>query len=464
MNHCAAAACIALGLLTVGAQAQGLRSPAQPAPAQKAISRALDATTDPVALESRGLRSADFIVAVVNSEPVTNNEVRARMQRVVRSISEQGGQLPPEPVLAREVLERLIVEKIQLQDAKDSGIRVDDFAVEQALLNVARQNDISKSALLGQLRAEGLSEAGFREELRNQMTMQRLRERDVDNRVRVTEPDIDQYVREQRRGADTSAAVAMNLAHVLVSVPENASAEVVAEREARATQAAQAARSQADFAAVVQEYSDAPDGQGGGPLGMRALDRYPELFAKAAAAAPVGAVLGPLRSGAGFHVLKVVEKSQAGVSAVVTQNHARHILLRMDGQTTEAEAAARLADYRRRVVNGQASFEALAREHSQDGSAKQGGDLGWASPGQFVPEFERTLNALQPGEISEPLVSRFGVHLIQLVERRQATLSPREQRDMLRSVVRERKLETDYAAWLQELRGRAYVEYRDPPQ
>ena len=205
-----------------------------------------------------------------------------------------------------------------------------------------------------------------------------------------------------------------------------------------------------------------PDGQGGGAMGMRPLDRYPELFTKAVGQTPQGGIVGPFRSGAGFHVLKVLEKSQAGMPSVVTQNHARHILLRIGDQMTEADAAKRLADYKRRVDSGQASFESLAREFSQDGSARNGGDLGWASPGQFVPEFEQVLNALQPGQVSDPLVSRFGVHLIQLIERRQAALTPREQRDMVRNVVRERKLETDYQTWLQELRGRAYVEYREP--
>lgn len=465
-----AAAAIALALLAFTAQAQGLRAPGQSkaAPADPAVSRALDATNLSSARErgsNAGVRSADYIVAVVNSEPVTNNEVRARMARVAQNIAEQGGQMPPEPLLAREVLERLVVEKAQLQEAKDTGLRVDDYAVDQALVNVARQNGLDKAGLLARLKAEGIAEKQFRDELRSQILLQRLRERDVDNRVRVTEADIDRYLAEQRRGgADQASGVAVNLGHILIAVREDASPAEVAEREARARQAAEAAGSQADFRAVVQEFSDAPDGRGGGAMGLRPLDRYPELFAKAVAQAPQGGVVGPIRSGAGFHVLKVLEKSQAGMPAVVTQNHARHILLRIGDKMTEAEAAKRLADYKRRVDNGQASFESLAREYSQDGSARNGGDLGWSSPGQFVPEFEQVLDRLQPGQVSDPLISRFGVHLIQLIERRQTALTPREQRDMVRNVVRERKLETDYQAWLQELRGRAYVEYREPPQ
>jgi peptidyl-prolyl cis-trans isomerase SurA len=471
-THRSAAAAVALALLAATAQAQGLRVPGQPKAAapqagDPAVSRALDATNLSSARErggNAGVRSADYIVAVVNSEPVTNNEVRARMARVAQNIAEQGGQMPPEALLAREVLERLIVEKAQLQEAKDTGLRVDDYAVDQALGNVARQNGLDKAGLLSRLRAEGVDEKQFREELRRQITLQRLRERDVDGRVRVTDADIDRYLAEQRNGGADKAPAAVNLGHILRAVTDGPPPAGGAARAPRAKQAAEAARTQGDFKAVVKEFSDVPDGQGGGAMGMRPLDRYPELFAKAVGQAPLGGIVGPFRSGAGFHVLKVLEKSQAGMPSVVTQNHARHILLRIGDQMTEAEAAKRLADYKRRVDSGQASFESLAREFSQDGSARNGGDLGWASPGQFVPEFEQVLNALQPGQVSDPLVSRFGVHLIQLIERRQAALTPREQRDMVRNVVRERKLETDYQTWAQELRGRAYVEYREPPQ
>ena len=257
----------------------------------------------------------------------------------------------------------------------------------------------------------------------------------------------------------------INLGHVLVLVPENATPAQVAERQARAQRAADKVRAGEDFAAVAREFSDAPEGQrAGGLLGLRPADRYPELFVNSTLGLPVGSIVGPVRSPAGFHVLKVVERVTAGMPTTVVQNHARHILLRTGPQLSEAAAAARLADYRRRVLAGQADFAALAREHSQDGSSKEGGDLGWANPGRYVPEFEQALDALKPGDISEPLVSRFGVHLIQLLERREAKLTQREQREMARSTVREKKLDEAYATWAQELRGRAYVEYREPPQ
>ena len=322
------------------------------------------------------------------------------------------------------------------------------------------------AGLLARLKADGISEAQFRAEISGQMQMQRLREREVDAKVKVTEADIDRYLKEQKRPGDAAAAGAMaNLGHILITVPENASAAVVAEREAKAKKAAAAARSNADFVAAVNEFSDVPNGQGGGAMGMRPVSEYPELFVQQVGSAATGTVVGPFRSGAGFHVLKVLEKSQAGAApAFITQNHARHILLTVGDGMTEAQAAKRLEDYKRRVQAGQATFQQLAQEFSKDGSARNGGDLGWSSPGQYVPEFERVLNNLQPGEISAPVVSRFGVHLIQLIERRQEKLTEREQREMVRNVVRERKAEQDYDTWLKELRGKAFVEYREPPQ
>ncbi len=448
--------CLA-SLIVVGAQAQGLRRGSD-----ASLSRALAASASAVP-GNTAVRSADFIVAVVNSEPVTNTEVRNRMARVVQAISAQGGQLPPQNQLAREVLERLILEKAQLQSAHEQGLKVDDYAVDQAAQNVARQNNVSLEEMQARLAADGISSTRFREELRNQMLLQRLQEQEVDRRVRVSELDIDQYLQEQRKAGDISN-MTLNLGHIFIAVPENATPAVVAQREARAREALEKLRAGEDFTAVVREYSDGPEARDGGVLGLRPVDRYPELFVHAAAPASQGAVVGPLRSGAGFHLLKVLEKSQQGMVSVVTQNHARHILLRPSEQLSERAAAERLADYRRRVQAGQARFADLAREYSQDGSAKQGGDLGWAGPGVFVPEFEEALARLQPGEVSEPVVSRFGVHLIQLVERRQATLTPREQREMLRNVVREQKMEKAYSTWVQEVRGRAYVEYRDPPQ
>ncbi|MFY3382667.1 peptidylprolyl isomerase [Paracidovorax sp. MALMAid1276] len=459
-----------VSLTSLGAAAQGLRPSGSATGGGLARPSAAPSITLPgpgasgSAAASNVTRQADYIVAVVNSEPVTNNEVRARLARAEAQLQQQGGPMPPRDLLAREVLERLILERVQLQQARESGIKVDDFAVEQAAQAVARQNNMAVAELYRRLASDGMSRERFHQELRNQLLQQRLREREVDARVKVSDLDVDQYLREQQQNNDP-AAMEINLGHVLVLVPENATQAQVAERQARAQAAADKIRSGTDFAAVAREFSDAPEGQrAGGLLGLRPADRYPELFVNSVKGQPVGSIVGPVRSPAGFHILKVVERSTAGMPTTVVQSHARHILLRTGPQLSETAAAARLADYRRRVQSGTADFATLAREHSQDGSSKNGGDLGWANPGRYVPEFEEAMNALRPGEISEPLVSRFGVHLIQLLERREAQLTQREQRDMARDTVREKKLDEAYATWAQELRGRAYVEYREPPQ
>ncbi|WP_422848195.1 peptidylprolyl isomerase [Acidovorax sp. M14] len=477
MNHRVLALALTAALASLvaqGAAAQGLRPSGASSSGKTGLSSspssltarpaAVPSITLPAPSASTAPRAADFIVAVVNSEPVTNYEVRSRLARAEAQIAKQGGAMPPRDALAREVLERIILEKVQLQQARESGIKVDDYAVSQAEQGVARQNDMTVDELYARLARDGMSKDRFREELRNQLLQQRLREREVEARVKVSDLDADQFLREEQKGTDV-AAMEINLGHVLVVVPENATPAQVAERQARAQRAADKVRAGEDFAAVAREFSDAPEGQrAGGLLGLRPADRYPELFVNSTLGLPVGSIVGPVRSPAGFHVLKVVERVTAGMPTTVVQNHARHILLRTGPQLSEAAAAARLADYRRRVLAGQADFAALAREHSQDGSSKEGGDLGWANPGRYVPEFEQALDTLKPGDISEPVVSRFGVHLIQLLERREAKLTQREQRDMARNVVREKKLDEAYATWAQELRGRAYVEYREPPQ
>ena len=473
MNHRVMTLALAASLACLASQsalAQGLRPSSG---ASKGLAQtpgaAAPAGTAPLALPTpsaadTGPRSADFIVAIVNSEPVTNYEVRSRVARIEQQLAQQGGNAPrpSRELIAREVLERIIQEKVQLQLAREMNLKVDDYAVNQAEAAVAQQNGLTVSELQRRLVSEGLNRDRFREELRNQLLLQRVREREVDAKVRVSDRDIDQFIREQQ-GSEVSAAE-INLAHVLVRVPEDASPDVVAERQARAQQALDKLRSGGDFATLAREYSDAPDGPNGAVLGLRPADRYPELFVNAVRQVAVGDVVGPLRSPAGFHILKVVDKTHGGVPTVAVQNHARHILLRVGAGLSERQVAERLEDLRQRVLRGQADFATLAREYSQDGSAKSGGDLGWAGPGRYVPEFEQALNALRPGEVSQPVVSRFGVHLIELLERREAKLTQREQRDMVRDQVREKKLDEAFTTWIQEARGRAYVEYRDAPQ
>jgi peptidyl-prolyl cis-trans isomerase SurA len=408
-------------------------------------------------------RSAEYIVALVNSEPITNNEVQARAVRILRENPE--AERYPRPELMRLVLERLIGERAQMQVAKEQGIKIDDVAVDQAEQSVARQNQISVAELRRRVAEEGLSQEQFRRELREQLTLIRLRDREIEGKVKISDVEVDQYIRDQRSGTNAAIPPNINIAQLLVAVPESASEADVAKLQQRAQGLAQRARAGEDFAKLVQEFSDSPDRASGGAIGMRSADRYPPLLVEATQSTPVNGIVGPLRSSTGFHVLKLLAKSQPGASdAVVTQTQVRHILLLNDAKHPTAESVAKLNEFKQQLQKGTADFAVLARDNSQDGSAKDGGDLGWARPGQFVPEFEEAMNRLTPGQISDPVVSRFGVHLIQVTARRDAKLSQAEQREAARAVLRQKRIAEGTDTWAQEVRARAYVEYREPPQ
>ncbi|BEP59417.1 peptidylprolyl isomerase [Variovorax sp. V118] len=409
-------------------------------------------------------RAAEYIVALVNSEPITNTEVQSRVTRLIRENPD--AERVPRAELTRLVLERLITERAQLQLAKENGIKVDDVAIDQAEQTVARQNEISLTELRSRVAAEGISPREFRNDLRDQLLLTRLRDREVESKVKISDIEADEYLREQRESAvKNNALLNLNIAQLLVAVPENATEAQVATAQKKATDLAQRARSGEDFAKLVRENSDSPDRANGGALGLRSADRYPPVFVEATQSTAVNGIAGPVRSGAGFHVLKVLTKAQVGSSdASITQTQVRHILLLNDPKRTTAQAVAQLQEFKRRVQAGTADFAGLARDNSQDASAKEGGDLGWSRPGQFVPEFEEAMDRLTPGQISDPVVSRFGVHLIQVVGRREAKLSQSEQREAARAALREQRVEEAFTTWVQEVRARAYVEYRETPQ
>jgi peptidyl-prolyl cis-trans isomerase SurA len=301
----------------------------------------------------------------------------------------------------------------------------------------------------------------FRLSLRDQLLVERVREREVTSRITVSDEEVDAQLAQQRQAS--AAAVLLNIAQILIAVPEGASDEVVAQRRGLAEQALQRARSGDDFARVARELSQDASKERGGELGLRPADRLPDAFVSTVAPLQAGGVAPSLlRSGAGFHVLKLVERRQPSGFEVV-QTRARHILLRPSARGGEAAAVARLGEFRQQVQSGARSFEALAREHSQDGSAAAGGDLGWASPGTYVPEFEQAMDALAVGGLSQPVVSRFGVHLIQVMERRTTTLDARQLREQVREALREKKFDAAFDEWLRELRARAYIELREPP-
>ncbi len=406
---------------------------------------------------------ADYIVAVVNSEAVTNNEVRTRLIRLERRLAEQRVAMPPPADLMREVLEDVIGEKIQLQRARESGLKVDDRAVEAAVQNFANQNKISVADLRTRTSADGIGFTQIRTDIANQLLIQKLREREILGRVNIPDSEVDLFLREQF-GAAESGPQNINLAQILIAVPESSTASQIQVLRERAERILARARAGDDFFKLAQENSEATDASAGGQMGLRSADRYPTLFSEATQDLKEGGLAGPIRSGAGFHILKVLAKQGNNANFNITQTKVRHILLRTGPQLSEAAAKATLAGYKKRMEAGTADFATLAKDHSQDGSATEGGSLGWAGPGQFVPEFEKVMNQLAPGKISDPLVSRFGVHLILVEERRQNQLSVTEQRELARNALREKKLDEAYANWVRDLRSNAYVEYREPPQ
>ena len=403
----------------------------------------------------------DFIVAVVDSQPITNHEVNVRAKLMLQQLNEQQKSVASPKEILKTSLEKLITEKALLQHAKEVGISVEDEAVSTAEQRMAAQNQTSVEALHKKVVAEGKSIASFRLGLKEQITLQRLSERNVPGRIKVSEIELDQAVR-QRQNASIDTNPDIELGHVLIAVPEKATDPEIAVLQTKAESVLASLKRGDDLARIAKEFSNGAERDKGGLMGVRPASRYPTLFVDATKTLNVGdATL--VRSGAGFHVLKLVSKRASNI-VTVTQTHPRHILLRPGGQLSQTTARAQLAEYKRQIEAGKADFAKLAREHSQDASGPDGGDLGWVAPGMFVPEFEEVMNKLQIGQIADPLVSRFGVHLIQVLERREAPISERELRDMARNNLREKKFDETYQLWAQEVRGRAYVEYRDTPQ
>lgn len=442
-----------LGLSLVSVQAQGFKP-----------STTLRAPSSAAAPAAAPQRAADYIVVVVNSEPITNNEVRLKLLRTEQQLQQRGTPMPPRAELLREVLERMISDKAQLQAAQAANIKIEDNAVNGAVETVAQQNQITVDELMRRLKIDGIEASQFRSDLRDELMVRKLRQREVDSRITVTEQDIDQYLRDEAKPSQ-AATQGLNLGEILIAVPENASPAQVTALQAKAQQVLERARAGGDFAALATEFSNSASRSTGGEMGLRSVDRYPPLFVDATAKLRAGELAGPVRSGAGFHILKVLEKRQAGLPDVmVRQTHARHILLRLKPEQDPAAAIEKLAEMKKRIASGQVDFAQIARESSQDGSAKEGGDLGWVPAGAFVPEFEKIMNALGPNEISDPVVTRFGVHLIQVLERRDVPVSDRDRREMVRGLLREKKQNEAYVTWAQDIRARAYVELREATQ
>jgi peptidyl-prolyl cis-trans isomerase SurA len=414
-----------------------------------------------LAQERSAPRTADYIVAIVNTELVTAAELELRMARLREDAKRNNTTLPTGAELRQRVLDMLIEERVQITYARDSGVRVDEAELERAVANVALQNQVSLPQLRERLRQDGIDYGRFRNNIRDQILTERVREREVQGRIRISDAEIDASIDKRRAAAGSSDE--FNIAQILVTVPEGAPAAQVAERRARAEAALARVKGGEAFEAVARAVSEDANKAAGGAIGLRPADRLPDVFMEVVRPLKAGEVAPTLlRTGAGFHVLKLLERQDGGGLAI-QQTRARHILLRPSPQLPQDAALRRLVEFKRQITAGTKTFEQLARENSEDGSAAQGGDLGWASPGNFVPEFEETMNAMTLNGISEPIVSRFGVHLIQVVGRRQVTLDTKQLREQARAALREQKFDEAYAEWIRELRARAYVELREPP-
>jgi len=408
------------------------------------------------AVAGERVQPVDRIVAIVNDEVITAYELQQRQDQVLAQLRKQGTALPEIPVLRRQVLERLIVEAVQVQLAKQTGMRVDDGQLDQALQRIARENGMSLEAFRAALEKEGMNFARFRDDIRNEMLLSRLREREVDNKIVVTDSEVDTELKAEAVSGNANDEYLVS--HILVSVSEQASAQQIQERRKRIAEALSKALQGQEFASVAAAYSDASDAVQGGSMGWRPAARLPTAFAEAVAKLGKGELSPILRSGNGFHLLKLVDKRGKSVTQVVTQFHVRHILLRTGENLSVNDAHARAATLKERIDNGD-DFGNLARASSDDDSKSRGGDLGWISPGDTVPEFERALEKLAPGK-TVVLDSPVGVHVVQMIEKREADITADRQKLTARQSVRARKSDEAFQEWVRQLRDSAYVEYR----
>lgn len=419
----------------------------------------------------------DSIIAVVNSDVITRNELDERVAMIEKRLSQQGIH-PPRAELERQILERLILESIQLQKAKERGLRVDDRQLDTMVAMIAEQNHMTMEQFEKQLETDGLSMAAFRENIRNDVTRQRLRDVEVVSKIEISDTEVDHLLGIQQTNPVTAEAAdsgqEIRLAHILIRIPENASPEQIAGRRDRAEHVLQSLQGGGNFQQNAATYSDGDEGLNGGDMGWRTLDRLPTLFIEAVASLKTGEMTGILKSANGFHILKVLDRRQAQqataapartqttlpIDGAVQQIHARHILIKVNQLVSADEARRKLVELKERLDNKAATFEELARMYSNDTSASKGGDLGWIYPGDTVPEFEKALMSLQPGEISDPIETQFGFHLIEVVERKTEDASMERKRIAAKQALRERKIEEATEEWLRQLRDRAYVDYR----
>ena len=398
----------------------------------------------------------DAVVAVVNNDVITRLELNEKLRSTIKQLKKQGTPLPDAQVLEKQLLERMIIDLLQLQYAKETGVRVDEAQLDLAINRVVEQNNLaSVTELRSKLAADGIDYATYREEMRNEMLYARLREREIDSKLVISDSEVDNYLANQAKQGSTQTE--FHLAHILVVIPEQASAEKIKVSRARAEFAYQQLQSGSDFAQVAAGSSDAKDALKGGDLGWRSSDRLPPSFAEAVQKLSAGQITPILQSPNGFHILKLIAVRTGNAPVLITQTHARHILIKTSQIVPEAEAHKRILEIQQRIAAG-ADFAEQARKYSEDGSAQAGGDLDWLSPGQTVSEFEEAMNKLAVQQIGA-VQSQFGWHLIQVLERRNTDVSVQQKRQQARIAIGTFKSDEQYQDWLRQLRDRAFVDY-----
>ncbi len=399
----------------------------------------------------------DRIIVVVDQSVITENELDDRMRTVLNQLVKQENELPPEEVLKKQILERLIVDKLQLSYATQTGMKVDDGQLDKTIERIAEQNKLSVPDFKKALEADGIPYRKFREDIRSEITIARLREREVENRINITETDVDNHLTTKAAGGD--ALDEYELAHIMVRTPEDASPEDLQKLKEKAEKAFAEVAAGGDFKKASLTYSDAPNALEGGMLGWKNSEQIPRIFAEAVKPIQKGNLAPIFRSPNGFHILKVLDRRGGLSQTMINQTHVRHILIKLTEVTNEAEALRKLGNIKERLDNG-ADFVEMARTNSEDGSAPNGGDLGWVNPGETVPQFETVMNDLKLNEISAPVRSPFGFHVIQVLERRNQDVTNEAKRIKARQEIRARKADEAYQDWLRELRDRAFIEYR----
>ena len=399
----------------------------------------------------------DRIVAVVDQTVITEQELEGRISTLTAQLTKKGAELPPENILRKQILERLISDTLQLQYAAQTGMKVDDNQLDKTIERIAEQNQMSVKEFADALNADGITMTKFRADIRNEITIARLREREVDSRVNVSESEIDNFLTTQASSNENRDEY--EISHILIRTPEEGSTEDIQKAKAKVDEAIKALQDGVSFAQVSASYSDAPNALEGGNLGWKAAAQLPELFLNVLKTMQAGDISPALRSPNGFHILKVTNKRGGNSPLVIEQTHARHILIKLSEIVSEKDGKHKMDNIKERLDNGE-KFEVLARQFSEDGTASNGGDLGWVNPGDTVPQFEKAMNELKDNQISEPVRSPFGWHIIQVLERRKQDMSKEAARMKARQEIRARKADEAYQDWLRELRDRAYVEYR----